>query len=103
MIIRGSLKSYSAKPTAADAYCVVEVADSSYERDAGEKLYGYAKTGVPQYVIINLRDRTAEVHERPDTVIGTYKSSLFVGESDDLTLRTGVDDSSKIALSTLLP
>ena len=36
----------TASPLAADAFCVIEVADSSYERDAGEKLIGYARSRV---------------------------------------------------------
>lgn len=42
-VIRGRLEDYADHPAAADALCVVEVADSSYERDAGEKLTGYAR------------------------------------------------------------
>ena len=36
MVLRGTLDSYTDLPFAADAFCVVEVADSSYERDTGE-------------------------------------------------------------------
>ncbi len=45
-VIRGTLDDYAGIPTAADTFSVVEVADASYERDAGEKLAGYARAGV---------------------------------------------------------
>ena len=62
VVLRGPLNHYRDRlPVAADAWCVIEVADSSYERDAGEKLRGYAVAGVIQYVIVNLRNGTAEV------------------------------------------
>ena len=61
MILRENLQAYRQRlATAADAWCVVEVADSSYERDRGEKYRAYAAAGVEQYIIINLRNRTAE-------------------------------------------
>lgn len=48
MVLRRTLESYTGKPTAADAFCVVEVADSSYERDTGDRLFGYARAGIVQ-------------------------------------------------------
>lgn len=48
MVLRGTLDDYTDLATAADAWCVVEVADASYERDAGEKLAGYARASVGQ-------------------------------------------------------
>jgi hypothetical protein len=52
MILRGTLSDYTDLPQASDAWCVVEVADASYERDIGEKLVGYALAGVRQHVVI---------------------------------------------------
>ena len=72
-ILRGTNDDYMDRlPTAADALCVVEVADSSLERDRDEKLPAYARAGVPRYVILNLRNRTAEVYTQPDRSAGVY-------------------------------
>jgi Uma2 family endonuclease len=103
MVLRGDLRSYTDKPTAADAFCVVEVADSSYERDAGEKLFGYARADIPQYIIINLRNRTAEMYAKPDATNGTYPLPKIVGEGGELSLRVGVEEYFTLPLADILP
>jgi hypothetical protein len=103
-ILRGTLDDYADRlPTAADAFCVIEVADSSYERDVGEKLQGYARAGVEQYVIINLRNRTAAIYASPDRTAGTYPPPQVIHEGQALTLRAGEQDAFSVALSDLLP
>lgn len=47
------------------AVLIVEVADSSLEYDRRDKARLYARAGVPEYWIVNLRDRTIEVHRDP--------------------------------------
>ena len=89
MVIRGTLESYADFPTAQDVFCVVEVADSSYERDAGPKLSGYARAGIPQYVIVNLRQNTAEVYSDPDPGRGAYPPPRIVAGDGVLSLRVG--------------
>jgi hypothetical protein len=103
MILRGTLDAYVDLPTAADAFCVIEVADSSYERDVGEKLGAYAKAGVQQYVIINLRNRTAEVYTNPNAAAGTYPPPQIVAEGETLHLRAGEDEVFAFALIEALP
>ena len=105
VVVRGQFGSRRrATATAADAFCVVEVADSSYERDAGEKLFGYARAGVPQYVIVNLRNRTAEVYATPDVAAGTYPPPQVVAADAVLSLRVGDErESFPVPLSDLLP
>lgn len=47
------------------AYLIVEIADTSLRKDRGTKAATYAKAGVPEYWIVNLRDRVIEVHLDP--------------------------------------
>jgi hypothetical protein len=103
MVLRGTLDEYSDLPLASDVYCVVEVADSSYERDTGEKLRGYAWAGVHQYVVINLRNRTAEVYTNPDPVAGTYPPPQVIPESGILSLRVGEAEFFDVPLRHVLP
>jgi hypothetical protein len=103
MVLRGVLADYSDLPKAADAWCVVEVADSSYERDLGIKLRGYALAGVGQNIIINLRNRTAEVYAIPDPTAGSYATPRVIEESGTLSLRVGENESFDVALRDLLP
>jgi Uma2 family endonuclease len=82
---------------------VIEVADSSYEKDAGEKLFGYARAGIPQYIIINLRNRTAEVYTNPDQASGTYAAPQIVSPQQSLPLRVGEAEFFAVSLVDLLP
>jgi hypothetical protein len=103
MVLRGTLESYLDLPTAADAYCVVEVADSSYERDSGEKLIGYARANVQQYIIVNLRSRQAEVYSQPNSETGTYGAPQIVSSDESILLRVAEDEFLPLPLANLLP
>jgi Uma2 family endonuclease len=103
MVIPGAVEEESDLPTAADAFCVVEVADDSYERDAGMKRWGYARAGVKQHIIINLRNRTAEIYTQPDTAAGTYPPPQVINEAGELPLRVGEDEFLPIRLRDVLP
>lgn len=103
MVLRGKLEEYTDLPTGPDTFCVVEVADSSYERDVGEKLRGYATAGVRQYIIINLRNRTAEVYTDPDRAAGTYAPPRVIEAGGTLALRVGEEEDFDVRLSDILP
>ena len=47
------------------AFLIVEVADSSLEEDRHEKAEVYASAGVGEYWVVNVPDRTIEVHTEP--------------------------------------
>jgi Uma2 family endonuclease len=49
---------------------IVEVADSSLDRDRSAKHRIYAAAGIPEYWIVNLIDRKLEVHRRPVAASG---------------------------------
>jgi Uma2 family endonuclease len=104
IVLRGTRLAYRGKhPIAADVYSVIEVADSSYEKDSGEKLFGYAKAGIPQYIIVNLRNRTAEVYTNPDPTVGTYPSPQIIAADQKLTIRVGESEYFDLPLADLLP
>jgi len=103
MVLRGTLDGYSDLPLAKDAWCVVEVADSSYERDTGEKLAGYAEAGIAQYVVINLRNRTAEIYTDPDPAAASYPPPTIVAASEVLRLRLSADEFRSVPLADVLP
>lgn len=48
------------------AYLVIEVAESSLNFDRGRKARLYAECGIPEYWIVNLVNRTVEVHREPN-------------------------------------
>lgn len=65
---------------------VIEVADSSLERDRTWKYSVYATSGIPQYVLINLAQGRIEVWESPDTTTGNYRESLTLTPGAELQL-----------------
>jgi Uma2 family endonuclease len=74
------------KPTCPDL--VIEVSDSSYAYDTGEKASLYASAGIPEYWVLDLRTRRLEVRRQPgpdpDAYLGHSYRSLQIhlaGES----------------------
>jgi Uma2 family endonuclease len=66
-IVRGTPERFEQRhPTAADVSLVVEVADTSLERDRVVRAHIYAQAGIATYWIVNVEDRRIEVYSRPD-------------------------------------
>ena len=67
-VVRGQTSDYRANhPGASDVVLVIEVADSTLERNRGVKLRSYARAGIAEYWIVNLLERQVEVFRAPDT------------------------------------
>ncbi len=54
-------------PGPEDILLLVEVADATLPSDRTTKLRLYARAGIPEYWIVNLVERTVEVHRQPHT------------------------------------
>ncbi len=67
-IVLADLAKYDGKrhPQPAETLIVMEVADASLRNDRAVKLPMYAKAGIPEAWIVNLRDNAVEIHRRPD-------------------------------------
>lgn len=86
-IVSGARDDYRGKhPGAEDVLCVIEVADASLKHDRTVKLRTYADAGIAQYVILNLRDRAAEVYSQPMSGRHRYGQSVTLSGSQKLTL-----------------
>ena len=59
-------------PTVDDILCVIEISHSSLVRDSTTKMRGYAETGVPMYVILDVDARAARVCRDPVPATGEY-------------------------------
>jgi Uma2 family endonuclease len=65
-VIRGNPRDFVKRhPMPADVGLLIEVADSTIRYDQRQKLPVYAAAGIPEYWIVNLIDRTLEVHRDP--------------------------------------
>lgn len=91
------------KPRAEHVSCVIEVAGTSRERDRTTKLRHYARGGIPQYVILNLHDRTAEEYLQPDPEAGSYGRRIAHAAGARLRLRLGGGDGLEVAVAELFP
>jgi len=67
MVVRGRIEDYVQRhPGPGDIALVIEVADSSLERDRGIKMRSYARAGIPVYWILDLGGRGLEIYADPD-------------------------------------
>ena len=64
-VVRGQTRDF-AKKHPDTAALVVEISDSTLPFDQTEKLGVYARAGLPEYWIVNLRERVLEVHRQPE-------------------------------------
>lgn len=78
-------------PEAKDVFLLVEVADTSLEYDKEIKLPLYAKAGIAEYWIVNLKANHIEVHTGPDVDI--YKN-IKIAKGEDLISPISFPDSS---------
>ena len=65
-------------PPAATAKVVVEVSDTTFDRDTGEKLQAYQAAGVPEYWVVDVQGRRVLRHLAPD-----YRSETFAGSAPE--------------------
>ncbi len=65
-VVRGDPKVYARRhPGPEDVSLLIEVSDTTLQRDRGEKWLNYARSGIPVYWIVNLVDRQVEVYTDP--------------------------------------
>jgi Uma2 family endonuclease len=65
-VIRGNTRDYLQRhPGPAEVGLVMEIADSSFERDSILKKRIYASAGIPYYWLLNLKTRSLEVYSVP--------------------------------------
>lgn len=72
-------------PEPDDVLLVVEVADASLAFDRTAKRDLYAENGIVEYWIVNLLDRTLEVHRQPQST-GMYAEVRVLSADDEIDL-----------------
>ena len=89
----------TAHPTT--ALVVVEVADSSVAQDRLTKAAIYARAGVPEYLLVNVRDDCVEVRRSPDPITQAFRDVRVAhrGEALELVAFPGVG----VRVDELLP
>ena len=68
------------------ALLVVEVANSSLPQDRLTKAAIYASAGIPEYWIVNVRDRALEILREPDRRLRLYANRRTAAPDEVVTL-----------------
>lgn len=105
-VILGRAEDYPARhPGPADIALVIEVSDSTLDRDRGIKLRSYARAGLPAYWIVNLVDRCVEVYASPDAAASTptYRTRTTWGPGDVVELVLGGASYGHLRVDDVLP
>ena len=89
------------RPTPADVFLLIEVADSSLEYDRAVKLPRYAAAGIPEVWIVNLRARQVEAFANPAN--GVYQSRRVVVPANGRISPQAFPDVSLAVADFLLP
>lgn len=101
-VARGAIRDYlTHKPGPRDVALVVEVSESSLREDRG-KLTRYAWVDIPVAWLVNLNDRTIEVHSDPAGAAG-YRAVATYTDGDEVPVIVDGREVGRIAVADLLP
>ncbi|MFI5456014.1 MAG: Uma2 family endonuclease [Isosphaerales bacterium] len=101
-IVRGTREDYEDHhPGPADLGLLIEVADTTLDRDRGEKRAAYARGGVATYWIINLVDRQLEIYTDPAPT--GYQRERILKSDEQVAVMIDGTEIGRTAISDLLP
>jgi Uma2 family endonuclease len=81
MLLKPSADFYRNRhPQAEDVFLLVEISDTSLERDQEEKLPAYARAGIAEVWIVDLNDQIIEVYRQPN--FAGYGAKTILREGD---------------------
>jgi len=106
MVVRGSSRDFTERhPGPTDVTLVVEVADTSLQRDRTIKKRLYAAAGIEVYWILNLIDGQLEVYSHPEETAGEpdYQRRRDYALEDSAPLLLGESEVARVAIRELLP
>jgi Uma2 family endonuclease len=101
-VLRGSRQDYRSRiPQPRDVALLVEVSETTLDRDRGPKLAAFAKAGMPVYWIVNLVDHQVEVYSSPSP--DGYKVHHDFKPGQDIPLVIDGVEVGRIAVADILP
>jgi Uma2 family endonuclease len=101
-IVRGSDEDYRSRiPEPEDVALLVEVTETTPDRDRREKLAAYATGGIPVYWIVNLVDQRVEVYTSPGP--GRYAVREDFEPGQDVPVVIDGVELGRIAVADMLP
>ena len=106
VVVRGETRQYlDCHPGPQDVALVIEVADTTLQRDRVLKQRIYAAAGIPVYWIVNLLDNQIEVYTAPSGPVSQpdYRQCQHYGLSDTVPVVIDGVEADPIAVQELLP
>ena len=106
VVVRGQPRHYLDRhPGPQDVGLVIEVADTTLQRDRGFKKRLYARAGIPVYWIVNLSDNQCEAYTEPSgpEPQPDYRQRQDYSSSDDMPVVLGGVTVGRIAVREFLP
>jgi Uma2 family endonuclease len=106
VIVRGNTRNYLDRhPGATDVVLVIEVADSTLERDRELKQSIYARAGIPQYWILNLSEQQLEIYTNPmsTTELASYQTRQDYRAKDEVAIVIEGREVGRVSVKQLLP
>jgi Uma2 family endonuclease len=101
-VVRGSLDDYKHRtPVPADVALLIEVSETTLDRDQGEKLTAYAQGNIPVYWIVNLIDGHVEVYTGPGPA--GYRSRQDFKPGQTVPVIIDGHEVGRIAVAEILP
>jgi Uma2 family endonuclease len=101
-IVAGAPEDYRTRhPGPGDIALLVEVSETTLDRDRGDKLSAYAAGGIPVYWIVNLVDHRVEVYSNPSP--SGYQMRQDFTPDQDIPVVVGGIERGRIAVSDILP
>jgi Uma2 family endonuclease len=101
-VVKGTREDYKTRhPDPGDIDLLVEVAESSLDRDRGEKRQAYARSGIPVYWIVNLIDERVEVYSDP--AIAGYRSRQDYPRGSEVPIILDGIERGRLRVDDLLP
>lgn len=101
-VVRGSMRDYTRRhPTLGEIGLVVEVADSSLERDRKVKKLIYARAEIPWYWLLDLINRRVELYSQPQD--GDYRQCSLRGASERIPIILDGVVAGELSVADLLP
>ncbi|PZO37320.1 MAG: hypothetical protein DCF19_19275 [Pseudanabaena frigida] len=99
-VVRLDANEYSFRhPETADIYLLIEVADSTINKDRKQKARIYGKNHVLEYWILDLQKRQVYIFRQPEE--GTYREELILNSTDSVALQAFPNVA--IALEAMFP
>jgi len=101
-VVRGPREAYRGRiPEPKDLALLVEVAETTLERDRGPKLSAYAKGGIPVYWIVDLVDGQVELYSDPASE--RYRSVQIFKPGQEVSVVINGVEVGRIAVADILP